>query len=183
MSINDNIEYILNGELVRRLLIRYFCEKGFSENFDLRVYPPLLQDISEAIPELIGKIELIPFAIDINPNNGSAKLGWNLFIFGNQRMYLGETDHINLANLARQVESENYVIDSDGEAVGRQMRSARDIVNWISRVSAKDKSGLISAVDQQAISQKMPILKKASGQVPGVYDRPKSTRPEGGTRH
>lgn len=175
MGLVDDIEYALSSELTRRMLVKYFAEKGYEENFDLRVYPPALQDIQESIPELSGKIELVPHAIEIDPTTGFARLGWNLFVLGNQRMYLGETEHTDLKDLAKQMDGKYVVTENQGPA--RQMRTARDIVNWATRVLGNTKAGIIRLIDQEPHqASDKPII--AGTQSGGFYERPKTIRPE-----
>jgi len=174
MDLTDNLEYVFNAELTRRLLIRYFTERGFKENFDKKVYPPLLQDIAESIPELGGKLELEPFSVEMDPTSGFARMGWNLFVLGNQRMYLGETEHAELAELAKQLDSDVPIV-TEGEQPFRQARTARDIVNWITRVLGTRDAGLIryEQTDQQEM-QSMGATSSSS-----MFERPKAIRPEG----
>jgi len=174
MSLSDNLEYIFNSELAKRLLIRYFSTKGFHENFDKKVYPPQIQDLVESVPELNGKLEIIPHAIEVDPTNGFARIGWNLFILGNQRMYLGETEHSQLQELAQQLESGMVVVEGEEEQAMRQGRSARDIIGWIVRVLGKNEAGIIRMIpqaDQMGFQHLGP-------QGTDFYERPRTIRPE-----
>jgi len=90
---------ILSTEFCRRLLIRYFSLKGF-ENFDAKVFPPLVQDLPQLVPELAARVEVEPFVLDVDPGSGLHRLGWNLFVLGNRRLYLGESSHFSMAELA-----------------------------------------------------------------------------------
>ncbi len=177
MGLVDNLEYTFNGEFARRLLIKFFCSKGFHENFDKRVYPPLMQDILEAAPEFIGKMELIPSAVEIDPGSGFARLGWNLFLLGNQRMYLGETEHTELSELAQSLDSNSFVVtESEIDNVFRQGRSARDITNWVTRVLGRSEGGLLRSLERTEPSS----LGNAQGT--DFFERPKAIRPEGGSQ-
>ena len=178
MDITDRLEYAFNAELIKRLLIRYFSEKGFQENFDLKVYPPSIQDLCESVPELSGKVELEPHAKEIDPTTGFAKIGWNLFVLGNQRMYLGETEHNELQDLARQLESKTFVVNENEDATTktcRHARTARDIVGWIVRVLGNSEAGLVRSNAASEIKPG-PLGNSNAGQ---FYQRPKAIRPEG----
>ena len=83
---------VLEKEWLRRLMIRYFMMQNITD-FDEKVYPPDLMDLPMQVPELIDKIEIVPYSINADPNWGLVKTGWNLFILGNQRMDLGYTYH------------------------------------------------------------------------------------------
>ena len=52
----DKIKHATNTEVVRKLLIHYFIQKGFVESFDRMLYPSLLQDLTMMIPQLENKI-------------------------------------------------------------------------------------------------------------------------------
>ena len=101
----ETIKHVSNTEVVRRLLVKYFIEKGFMESFDRHLYPALLQDLILQIPQLTTKIEIVPFAEEVDTFQGKAILGWNIFVLGNQRMYLGQTFHNDLRGLARQLQT------------------------------------------------------------------------------
>jgi len=178
MNLLDRLEHLFNSELARRLLIKHFSERGFAENFDRRVYPPAMQDLIDTIPEFNGKIELVPHAIEIDPTNGFARIGWNLFVLGNQRMYLGETEHSDLQDLARKLDSGTYIIGGEGEQTARQQRTAREIISFISRVLQKSEAGLIRLGVQQR-----PMRRGMGGTASGGFcERPKAIRPEGGSQ-
>jgi hypothetical protein len=173
-AIRDRLELALNGELARRLLIKYFAERGFKENFDRAVYPPILQDLVEAIPQLEGKVEVEPHAVEVDPKGGHARLGWNLFVLGNQRMFLGETDHTDLSELARAIDSGQPIVEQTEAA--RQTRSAREIITWVTRTLARSMAGIIRDVGTE-----MPIARPpmAGSNSQSMFERPKTIRPEG----
>lgn len=98
-AMQPRISAILNKELCKRLLVRYFTQKGFGENFNKKIYPPMLQDMVKMIPELAGKVEIEPYIEDIDPNTGIHTLGWNLFVLGSRRMYIGESNHMTFAEV------------------------------------------------------------------------------------
>ena len=85
----DRLRHTLNSDVVQRLLIKYFLSRGY-ENFDRLIYPPFVQDLPFMVPELADKVEVIPHAQNIDPMSDSAVLGWNLFVLGSNRCYLGE---------------------------------------------------------------------------------------------
>lgn len=178
MDLTDSLELAFNQVLVRRLLIEYFSNKGFAENFDDRVYPPYMQDLVESIPQLSGKVEVVPYAKDIDPVSGYTRLGWNLFVLGNQRMYLGETEHSNLQHIAQKLDKNDYIVEPEAEPiVTRQNRSARDIVNWITRTLGKSKNGVININNTDA---KEPQLRSMGQTQSGdFFSAPSPLRPEG----
>lgn len=138
----NKMKRFLNTDVVRRLLIKYFKEKGFSESFDRLLYPGMLQDLCGAIPQLANKVEIEPHAVDVDPTTGKAVIGWNLFVLGNHRMYLGETHHSNLSDLARQIESGMIAMSESGRAAMNQS-TPRQVVNFVTRVLSKHNSGYV----------------------------------------
>lgn len=141
----DNIKHISNTEIIRRLLIKYFYDKGFSESFDRQLYPATVQDLTAVIPILSNKIEVIPHAKDIDTTQGKAVLGWNLFVLGSHRMYLGESFHNNLSDLARQIRNGMITIP---EGVGsytnaKRQTTPRRVITFITRVLANHESGYV----------------------------------------
>jgi hypothetical protein len=101
-SLKNEIVKILEKEYLRRSLIRYFKEKGY-DNFLNCPYPPTLLDVCEKIPSLNGIIELSYFVDDINMENNSLIVGWNIFVLGNKRIFIGNTVHNNLLDIENSI--------------------------------------------------------------------------------
>lgn len=139
----DNIKHVTNTEVIRRLLIKYFMDKGFTESFDRQMYPSVIQDLPMIIPALGAKLEVVPHAEDLDPSIGKAVLGWNLFVLGAHRMYLGETYHNNLQDLARQVKTGLILMPEGGTATARRQTTPRRVIAFITRVLEDRKAGYI----------------------------------------
>jgi len=139
----DKIKHLTNVEVVRRLLIKYFYEKNFTESFDRHVYPALLQDLVVAIPMLVNKIEVVPYAEEIDVTQGKVVLGWNLFVLGNNRMYLGSTYHNDMKDLARQIKSGMVMIPEGYYHNARRQTTAKAIITFITRVLGSHQSGYV----------------------------------------
>lgn len=139
----DLIKHKSNTDVIRRLLIKYFMDKGFVESFDRQMYPSLIQDLPMVIPSLSNKLEIVPHAEDIDASVGKAVLGWNLFILGSKRMYLGETYHSNLQDLSRQIKSGIILVPEGGAATARRQTTPRRIITFITRILGDCKSGYI----------------------------------------
>ena len=152
----DRLKHKLNTEVVRRMLIQYFRAKGFNETFNRNVYPAMLQDLTKVLPLLATKVEVEPHTVEVDPTTGRAILGWNLFVLGNHRMYLGETYHRNLTQLAKQIQAGQLMIPEgeEGGANARHQSTARQVVNFITRVLAKSESGY---VDLNGPEQSQPV--------------------------
>lgn len=146
MNSNDinRIKHVANVETVRRKLIRYFINKGFVDSFERHVYPPLLQDLP-LDPEvcLFNKVEVVPYAAEIDTSLGRAILGWNLFVLGSHRLFLGETFHNNLNDLARQIKSGVITKSANGRAGARLQTSVYKIIMFITRVLSEHDAGYV----------------------------------------
>ena len=142
----------LNKELTRRMLTKYFYDKGFKEDMGGRIYPPALQDLSVAIPQLVGKIEIQPHVEDVNPLTGIVTLGWNMFVLGNKRMYLGESSHSNL----QEVQTTIYgPVRSEGVR-SIEYRTPKQVVSFIVETLATTKAGDLGRVDPRSKTMVVP---------------------------
>lgn len=141
----NKIKHLANTDVVRRLLIKYFIDKGFVESFDRQMYPALIQDLPASIPSLSNKVEIVPNAKEIDTTLGKGILSWNLFALGTHRMYLGETYHNNLNDLCRQIKSGIIRIpDGIGTfATARKQTTPRKIIHFITRVLSSHEDGYI----------------------------------------
>lgn len=141
----DRIKHISNTEVVRRLLVKYFYDKGFSNSLDRQMYPATIQDLPVVIPALSSKIEIVPYAKDIDSSQGKAVLAWNLFVLGSSRMFLGETYHNSLHDLARQIRSGNIQVPEgiNSYSTARKQSTPRRIIHFITRVLGDHESGYI----------------------------------------
>jgi len=140
----DRIRQKANTEVIRRLLIKYFMEsKGFVESFDRQLYPSLIQDLPAVIPVLSSKVEIIPHMENLDNLQGKAVLGWNLFVLGNHRMYLGETYHNDLSSLARQIKSGMIMIPEGVNPNATRQTTPRRVIHFITRVLEDRKSGYV----------------------------------------
>lgn len=135
----DKFRHTLNADVARRLMIRYFMSKGF-DNFDTLLYAPMVQDMPYAIAEMSDKIEIIPHSVNIDPAGDKAELGWNLFVLGSHRQYLGETYHHGLKMLAMQLQ-QGHVLSEDMMAT--RQTTPRRIIHFVSRVLTTHKQGYL----------------------------------------
>lgn len=138
----DAIKHAANTEVVRRLLIKYFLDKGFVESFDRQLYPALIQDLPYFIPALAGKIEVVPHVEELDILRSRAIIGWNLFVLGNQRMYLGDTFHSDLRDLARHITGGTLVIP-EAHSNARRQTTPKQIINFITRVLSMHDGGYV----------------------------------------
>jgi len=162
----------LNAEIIRRLLLQYFYNKGI-ENVDNLVHPALMSDIHEQIPELINKIEVIPHADEIDPTTGYTKLGWNMFVLGNKKLFLGYTEHANATGL------DFNRPETLAESPARDHLTARKIIKFVVNSTKGLEAGRIRDVDVETISMSpsRATADTGSGQ---FFRRDVPARPEGG---
>ena len=140
----DRIRQKANTEVIRRLLIKYFMEdKGFADSFDRQLYPSLIQDLPSVIPVLSSKVEIVPHMDNLDNIQGKAIIGWNMFVLGNQRMYLGETYHNDLASLARQIKSGCIMIPEGINPNATRQTTPRRVIHFITRALEDRKSGYV----------------------------------------
>lgn len=140
----NNVVRKLNTEYARGLLVEYFISKGFTDSFKMKLYPPSMQDLIERVPQLEGKCEIVPSADQIDPRNGYAKIRWDLYAMGNQRLFLGFSEHSDLSSLARQL--------GQGPIISEERQSSYEstpinIISFICRVLEASENGILRHVD------------------------------------
>ena len=138
----DKLRSALNNDIAERLALRYFVAKGFDKTqLDRLIYPPVLQDMQYAITEMSDKIEVVPHVAQLDPVGDMAQLGWNLFVLGSHRCYLGESFHNNLKMLALQLQHGQVV--SEDQMATRQT-TPRRVIKFISQVLRQHNSGYVN---------------------------------------
>ena len=142
----NKIRSHLNKEITKRLLIKYFVEQiGAAENFDKGVYPPSLQNITEAIPQLHGTVEVGPAIADIDPRTGYVKIDWHMFVLGNLRKFLGSTEHNSLNDL-REAKYGSLMPTDGGHSANEA--TPREIITFILRTLSESEAGQLRFIDQ-----------------------------------
>jgi len=141
----DKIKHLSNTEAIRRLLIRYFIDKGFDRTFSRQLYPALIQDLPMAIPVLASKVEIVPQVLELDLGLNRAVLGWNLFCLGNRRMYLGDTFHNNLQDLARMIRQGTISPAAQGP-VARRQTTPKKVVMFLTKVLGDTEAGYVYLV-------------------------------------
>lgn len=123
------IERHLRKELARRMLNQYFSDTKSMEHLTEKVYPPALMDMTKLIPLLRDEVEIVPFVDEANITTGTITVGWNLFVRGLYRMFLGKTTHTNASELKQSIISGNPPTKVAAEVV----RSAADVIRFVIR--------------------------------------------------
>lgn len=164
VNLQNRIASLMHAELANRLLIKYIISKGV-EDFTKPLNPIVIADLTQAIPELSRKVEVIPYVYNLDPLTGASQLGWNLFVLGNNRMYLGKTKHNKLSELVSQGAS----IDP-GESIIELSTTAEDLIKFICNTLKKSEDGKVDIGYQPATSQflKRPVL---SSPVSSYYEK------------
>jgi len=131
----------------------YFRLKGYGD-FEEYVYPPSLNDLPSMIPEMRTKVEITPFSERIDPTTGLVEIGWNLFVLGTNRMFLGYSYHDSAQDLQRSFDITANSLPHESK------RKAADIVDFIIETLAKNKDGLI---DPNVVGRAPNIMKNVDG--------------------
>ncbi len=97
-------------------------------------------DLQVLVPELAEHVEIVPHSRDIDPLNDSAELGWNLFVLGTHRQYLGESFHHNLHTLSLMLQ-QNQIIEED--KVATHQTTPRQIIHFVTRALAQNRAGYV----------------------------------------
>lgn len=165
----DKIRHATNTDIVRRLLIQYFMDKGYNNSFDRQVYPANLQDLTQVIPILSNKLEIVPHAVDIDTSLGRAVLGWNLFVLGGHRMYLGESYHNSLHDLAREIRSGFMTNLEVKEGQATRTTTPRKIITFVTRVLGDNKSGYVDLTPTSMVREpgQAYVAKQTLNAMPG----------------
>ncbi len=155
------IHAAFNRELIRRNLIKYFMTKGFTESFNKKIYPPMIQDLIVQVPPLGGKVEIVPWVEEIDPITGVVKLGWNLFVLGNRRMYLGESIHTNLTEVRVAVTGplNNNIPD------GTTNITPNKIINFVVNILGESRSGDITKTPKNIVPRNYAMPLGAGGSI------------------
>ena len=149
-SLQEVLRQLLNEELIRRLLTKYFVDKGIAkENFEANIYPPVMQDVTQLVPQLSDLVEVEASVKDFHPS-GRVKLVWNLFALGNQRLLLGESSHSNLSEL-KQVQ-----VGFDNKKSAIRAASPKSIIEFVAKVLGTSKAGAIDPKQQKSATPGAP---------------------------
>ena len=133
---------VLGRELVRRLLVRYFVGKGVGD-FGDRVVPVQVGDLG-GVPGLVGKVEVVPYVVDVFPESGGVRLGWNLFVLGCHRLFLGESFHASLVDVDQVVRGPLCGGGGGGGGVGGV--TVGEVVDFVVGVLGGDREGVVGGV-------------------------------------
>jgi hypothetical protein len=143
----------LNQEHCKRLLLDYFIKKGLQNKLDLKIYPPVLQDLLVIVPQLAEKVEISPFLRELDPSSGEYNLGWNLFVLGTNRMFLGNSTHMDLNEIRTKI------VDLECSYDRSSFVTPNQIIKFVAESLCKSKSGFI----RNRIS---PCFKKSLSSLP-----------------
>ena len=136
-SLVGKLKRVLNKEYVKRLLTRYFIENKRYETLDNKIYPPMIQDICESIPQLSDKLEVVPYIEEIDPIKKKIEIGWNLFVLGCRRMFLGTSIHESMSDIQLS-RSGMYVGQSESLSV-----TPKELIEFVINELDNRKSGII----------------------------------------
>jgi hypothetical protein len=151
----DNVKRVFSDEYIKRNLIKYFSDKGF-DNFNRTIFPPMLQDLPYAVPELVNKVEIVPYVKETNPTTGQVTMGWNLFVFGINRMDLGDSLHNNMNDFQQ-------AINGPTNQQYNAMKSPKNIIDFIMKVLKTSKQGIVHPQVNQTLQPPRPVNRPKMG--------------------
>jgi len=148
LALQQRITSLMHAELAKRLILDYFEKKGLIEKFDMPLSPIIIADMPKSIPELSRKVEVVPYVHKIDPFTGASELGWNLFVLGNSRMYLGRTQHKHINELLT-------IAGTTSESAVEIASTPRDIIKFISETLSQSEDGKVDIGYQPIVPQFM----------------------------
>jgi hypothetical protein len=136
VKVKNRLKKALQEELVKRLLIKYFKEKSIDES---PIYPPTVFDLPYRIPELLSAVEIVPFVESMDPMTNVVTIGWNLFVLGTNRMFLGTSTHTNLMEFRRSITGpvQNTNMPSN------RKKTAAQVTEFIMTIVGRNKDALL----------------------------------------
>ena len=133
IDLQRRISRAVGKEIIGKALVEYFETHGYKP-LSVLVYPPHIKDIAAAIPVTAGKVEIIPSPDNIDPASGVAKLRWDLFVLGTNRMCLGQTTHTSLSELTGS--------GSPNISRSRLEHTAQEVIDFIMEQLEHSEEGL-----------------------------------------
>lgn len=103
----NNLRLIIRRQMVKKQLGDYFSDKSISESSG--IYPPVMTDLPVVVPRLYNKVEIRPYIESIEPGTEIVKMGWNLFVLGIDRKFLGYTIHESIDKLHEPVTNDTGI--------------------------------------------------------------------------
>lgn len=132
----NKLKRALQEELVKRLLVKYFKDKGLSESL---VYPPAIYDLPYRVPELLSSVEVVPFVESMDQVTNVVTIGWNLFVLGTNRVHLGSSTHTNLMEFKRSLLS-----SGDGRGMpSSKKKTAKQLIEFIMNIVGRNKNAIL----------------------------------------
>lgn len=132
-DLQKRIERAVGKDIIKKALDTYFESRGYKPQTIL-VYPPHIKDIIAAVPPIANKVELISSPDSIDPTTGIAKLRWDLFVLGTNRMCLGQTTHTSLSELTGT--------GSPNVNLSKLEHTAQEVINFIMEILEHSQDGL-----------------------------------------
>jgi hypothetical protein len=154
VRVKNRLKRALQEELVKRLLVRYFSDKGLLESL---IYPPAIYDMPYRVPELLNSVELVPFVDRMDPVTNVVTVGWNMFVLGTNRMNLGSSTHANLMEFKRSLLSSSMGVGMPSD----KKKTAANIVEFIMNVVGRNENVMLElppGARLPAFSQLMPPI-------------------------
>jgi len=124
VTLANKIRRILTGHATRTALEQFFetVEIGMDEP----VYPPVLREMMSRVPMVSSRVEIKPHVVELDPTTNAVRVGWNLFVLGNNRLFLGTSVHESMEDLNRQV-----TINGEKSDTSERYTTPKQIINFV----------------------------------------------------
>lgn len=132
------IQRKLQRELVKRELNKYFAAKGYMDNMQRPLYPPLVIDLPIVVKQLFIRCEVVPYCESVDVSTGIHKIGWNLFVLGTNRLNLGYTSHTSSTDIIRATRGE-----ANNHFPAEMSTTPDDVISFILNILDNSKVGYV----------------------------------------
>ena len=123
-TLANKIRRILTGHATRTSLEQFFETAGVE--MDEPLYPPLIREMMSRVPIVSTRVEIKPHVVELDPTTNAVRVGWNLFVMGNNRLYLGTSVHESMEDLNRQA-----IINGEKSDTSERFTTPKQIINFI----------------------------------------------------
>ena len=155
----NRIKRKLQKELIKRKLTEFFIVKGYENNFNMPLYPPMAYDMPVLVPELYTRIEIVPTVEETDTTLGTVRITWNLFVLGTQRLNLGSTTHAGQSDIVRAIVGEPNM-----ELPSEFLVTPKRVIDFVLKVLENSKSGFVELPPDFQVppgALTMPLLSKS----------------------
>ena len=158
-SLVSKVRRILLNHAVRSTLEDYF--EAVDISLDSPIYPPVLRDLQASVPLISGVVEVKPHVVELNPLTEGVRVGWNLFVLGMFRLYLGTSIHESMEHLG------NRSSNSDDLSTSERYTTPKKLINFI--IDILNEHGQNTCASQMVANFKQPQIAAPKSPPSGAY--------------